>query len=525
MKLRIAPILLSLLFCFLHLSAKSQTLKPYELIYNHWEIEGFLKQFDRGLDSNGVVIQKNEYHALIICFYGIINFHEFEKTQDSIYYDRCVNQFKYFNDTSKLTYFDNGKSVGLPYLFAFNGLKAPWYSGMTQGTAASYLLRYYKLTGNSKALDLTEKIIRFMLKPESEGGTISCTKEGNSWIEEYPNCKSSKSVLNGFINGLIGLNEYLLFFPEDKEAKRIHDECYDALFNSLKDYDTPTWTSYNLNKKSVSNGYMRYQISEFENLYNIYGDERFRLQMAIWSKLAINKLCKKLTFYKFPNFEYAENLKNKGEGRFEFNQKEKYQESLVNKVHNYSGYKNGGFKKGDFKFDGQHYYCEIEFSDLLKSDKLSITASLKEVNSSVNHEFDGTKLTVYSINGFDRLAVKFAKKVKKNNQLIAVREYSRYTYNLPFFGVVDIKKKFNLVEGKKYRVVYAGENLIDGKVFYRSASTVQELSKKVFSLENNFSLSELNFTAPETGSYEMFISYSICLPNSFLDDFDLIPEQ
>lgn len=524
MKQKIRPIILLLLFCFLHLGAKSQTLKPYELIFNHWEIEGFLKQFDRGLDSNGVVIQKNEYHALIICFYGIINFHEFEKTQDSTYYYRCVNQFKYFNDTSKLNYFDNGESVGLPYLFAFNGLKAPWYSGMTQGTAASYLLRYYKLTGNAKALDLTEKIIRFMLKPESEGGTISITKEGNSWIEEYPNCKSSKSVLNGFINGLIGLNEYLFFFPEDKEAKRVHDECYDALFTSLKYYDTPTWTSYNLNKKTVSNGYMRYQISEFDNLYNIYGDERFKLQMAIWSKLAINKLCKELTFYKFPNFEYAENLESKGEGRFEFNQNEKFQASLINKVHNYSNYKKGGFKKVSFTFDQKQYYCEIEFKDFLGSSKLSMAVYLNGVSSDSNYDFDGIKLKVYSKSGFDHLDVKFAKKVKKKNQLIAVKEYNRYSYNLPFFGVVDIKKKFNLVQGKKYRIVYAGENLIDGKVFYRNASTAQELGKKVFSIENNFNLSELNFTAPETGSYEMFISYSIYLPNSFLDDFDLILE-
>ena len=510
---------------FLSFGAKSQSLNTYECIYNHWNIEGFLTQFNRALDDEGIVIQKGEYHALIISFYGIINYHEFLKTNDSLYYHRVVNQYKYFKDTSKLRYFDNGESVGLPYLFAFNGLTPPWYSGMTQGTATSFLLRYYSMTNDETALDLSRKLVNFMIKDEKNGGTMGVTKEGLPWIEEYPNCEKSKSVLNGFINGLIGLREYLEFFPKDTVVREIHDNCYEAMFSSLNMYDTPNWTTYNRNNKSISNGYMRYQLSEFDHMYNIYGDERLKQQMAIWSKLAVNKLCKELTFYKAPRFEYAKKIDSKGGGLFEFRENEKFQASLENKVEKYSIYQNGGFKKGDFKFDGQQYYCEIEFSDLLKSDQLSITAYLNEMNSVVNYEFDGTKLTVFSVNGFDRLAIKFAKKVKKNNQLIAVNEYNRYNYQLPFFGVVDISKKFNLEAGKKYRIVYVGKNLIDGKVYYRIAPSTQELGKKNFLFSNYFDLQELNFIAPETGSYELFVSYSIYLPYSYLDDFDLILEQ
>jgi len=158
-----------ILASFFYFEVNAQELNTYECLYNHWEIEGFLKQFDRGLDNEGIVVQKSQYHALIISFYGIINFHEFEKTGDSIYYHRVVNQYKYFSDSSKLRYFDDGNAVGLPYLFNFGDLKSPWYSGMTQGTAVSYLLRYYKLTKDKSALDLSQKLVRFMLKNEEDG--------------------------------------------------------------------------------------------------------------------------------------------------------------------------------------------------------------------------------------------------------------------------------------------------------------------------------------------------------------------
>lgn len=503
-------------------SINSQELNTYEAIYNHWEIEGFLNQFNRAIDNEGIVIQKGEYHALIISFYGIINFHEFLKTNDSVYYHRVINQYKYFKDTSKILFFDNGQSVGLPYRKPYNGLAAPWFSGMTQGTAVSYLLRYYKLTGDRSALDLSKKLVKLMIKPEKEGGTLGLSKEGCLWIEEYPNSLRSKSVLNGFINGLIGLKEYLEFYPEDSEVRSVHDECFDAMFLSLKEYDTHSWTSYNRNGKSVSNGYMRYQLSEFDQLFNIYQDTRLIRQMKIWSKMAINKLCKELTFYKYPKFQYADYLKEIETDRFVFSEKERFENSLVNVIKDYEHYQNSRLKKMNFKLSSGHYYLELEFKEDLYSNNLNIEVFKGNEKINSKHVLKENKIIIWSSHSFNEVSISLGKRTKKSNCLIAVKLYDKYKYDLPFFGVINVKNNFTLDKGKKYRIVYSGDNIIDGQVFYRFANSKEELKKQKFQLDNYFELSDLDFLAPESGVYEFFISYSINTPESYIEGFSLL---
>lgn len=514
-----------ILFCFLlGFSCSSQELKTYGSLYNHWDINGFLKQFNRSIDSSGVVTQKGEYHALIISFYGIINYHEFLKTNDSLYYKRVVDQYKYFSDTSKIMFFDNGESVGLPYLKPFNGLAAPWFSGMTQGTAVSYLLRYYNLTRDDSALSLTKKLINFMIKPESEGGTIGTSKEGCLWIEEYPNCTKSKSVLNGFINGLIGLSEYLEYYPEDENVRKLHDECYDAMFQSLKEYDTYSWTSYNRNGKSISNGYMRYQISEFDQLLNIYNDDRFLRQMKIWSRMSINKLCREITFYKHPKFQYAQNIKEVEDSKFLFNEQTRFSNGLNDIIDSFPKLKVKRIKNLKIKLNEIEHYFIVEFNGETNLDKLKVKAINNDNEVAVKYESIDDKLVFSSLNGFDEIIISFGRKIKKSNGIVALKVYDKYKYDLPFFGVVNIKDDFALSKGEEYRIVYNAENLVNAQVFYRYANSEAELKKEKFQIENYFNLTDFHFIAPETGIYEFFISYSICTPSSFIEQFNLIEE-
>ena len=203
-----------------------QEIHPYEMYSDHFNIEGYTKQYERSFDSVGIILQKNQYHPLTISIYGIMCYDHFIRTGDSTYMIELHNQFNYFQDTSRFDYHYEKRGIGLPYHFNFNDLKAPWYSGLTQGAAISFLLRYYQLTKNGYALELTEKIAYLMLQPETNFGTISQTTEGRTWIEEYPTSKKSVNVLNGFINGLVGLKEYCDFFPNDTMAERIHSEVY-----------------------------------------------------------------------------------------------------------------------------------------------------------------------------------------------------------------------------------------------------------------------------------------------------------
>jgi hypothetical protein len=126
-----------------------------------------------------------------------------------------------------------------------------------------------------------KQIAAFMLRMKENGGTLGRTPEGYLWIEEYPNSKNAPQVLNGFINGLIGLAEYLEVFPGDTAAKRVHTESYNALVKTLHKYDTPDWTHYSRTNKRVTNQYMRYEIAQMQHLFVYYGDSTFYRQMMI----------------------------------------------------------------------------------------------------------------------------------------------------------------------------------------------------------------------------------------------------
>jgi heparosan-N-sulfate-glucuronate 5-epimerase len=278
----------------------SQELTRYICITDRIKVESFEKS--RTFDKDGIIKSNGKYHPLAICQYGVLSHYRFSETSDSIYYYKFVNQVKYFKDSTKVNHLFDGKGIGLPYNFDFWDLEAPWYSGMTQGYAISFLLRYYTTTKDSSVLEIVKKIAYFLIQPQSEGGTLSKTPEGFTWIEEYPNSNRSPQVLNGFINGLIGLKEYCDFFPEDTAAVQILDETYLALTNSLEYFDSPTWSFYNRKNRHLSNNYLKYQIFQMEHLFDIFKDTVFDHQMRLWSVLSLDKLVKdKENLYIFNN--------------------------------------------------------------------------------------------------------------------------------------------------------------------------------------------------------------------------------
>lgn len=107
----------------------------------------------------------------MIAQYGMLAYYEFQKSKDSLYYWQITDQIKYFKDTSMVDIIMNGKGMGLPYTFNYKDMKANWYSGMTQGYATSFLLRYFDLTKDSTILPIIDKIIYLLISPVEEGGT------------------------------------------------------------------------------------------------------------------------------------------------------------------------------------------------------------------------------------------------------------------------------------------------------------------------------------------------------------------
>lgn len=504
-------ILLSILTCSTNLFG--QEVFKYITNVDHIDQELWLNQYERAFDSAGIVTQKKEYHALSIAGFGIMCYENFIISGNPTYFNHIINQYKYFCDSSRVDYIDNFKGMGLPYHFKFTDLKPPWYSGMTQGVAISFLLRYYKLTGDKDALRKVQQLAYFMLRPEKMGGTIGKTPEGYTFIEEYPNSKTNPQVLNGFINGLIGIREYLNFFPEDSLAQRIHDESYEAMINTFKEYDlSSNWTTYNRHKKGISNFYMRYQITELEFLNFIYNDYRLVKQMMLWSYFAFNKLERNLPDFKNPLYQYSapfyiekDEISNKIVD-FEKTRKSTEDYSIIQNskvTGNQLKHKNWY----QFKLKDSVYSFHIYFDKNIESSNWNLKPNgLKNYSDSLKLEISSDKMVVSSSTKINGVNIQYFNKKEKKLNITDIQIYQPYQFEIPRFGFYNFKDTMELHADSLYRIDTEGEYLDETIVFYRFAESLKLLKKAKYEINNTISLSYPYFIPAKTGVYQFFLS-------------------
>jgi len=506
---------LSLIFS---VQISGQELPKYTAFSNHINIKKWLQRKQRIVDSEGILMQTKKYHALTISVYGIISYYEFLETKDSTHYNNVINQYKYFCDTSKLHFIDDNKGVGLPYTFNFHDLKAPWYSGMTQGVAISYLLRYYELTKNKEALQKVKQLVYFMLRPEEIGGAIGKTKEGFTFIEEYPNSKSKPQVLNGFINGLIGLHEYLLYFPKDTLARRVHDESYQAMVKTFKEYDKPNWTNYDRRNSSCSNHYIRYEMREIEQLNNIYHDPRLIKQQMIWAYFAHNKIVTSIKFYKYPSFQFGvpatleEILYSTGKINFEnsytpsqyhFKKKRLLNNSKNTKKSTIVVKSN---KSEKIILKDSAYSVFIKFDQKIENFTFSIKLDGNIIQQpKLNILKKDSILEIYSGSKFSSISLKLKSKKRSKVKLLSINQYSNNDFNTSRFVFHKMKDVSHFTQGKQYNINAGINNIEKGFIFYRSAIKKEGLKRVKWDIKNTIPLKQENFTAPLDGFYEFLI--------------------
>ena len=507
----------------------SQELQRYRMYSDHFDVEKYTKQYNRAFDSAGVITQKGEYHALTISLYGIMCYDKFLETGDSSFYEKVQNQYKYFSDTSNFDFAFDGKGVGLPYEFKFHELKPPWYSGLTQGIAVSFLLRYSKLTGDKSALELAQKVNYFMLQPVEDGGTLSKTPEKKLWIEEYPGTRRSKQVLNGFINGLVGLKEYCDFFPEDTMANRIHKEVYASFKSSLPLYDRQNnWTCYDRNGKKISVAYLRIQLTQLEHLYQMYGDDFLRKQMMIWGMMLNSKRDKELKFYLKPEYCFSQMLTWEKENlNYALDFSVLYDSVLVNNESVLLGSSLEDLKE----INGQDVFKKSMSIDLpipqtlikLKVEQFPkryeayiLTSEGKQL-ATMSEE--GEDLIIQSDDLFSQVELKSKSLFKKKFQVSSVRYYNYRTLDIPMFGYRKVNYTMSFEKGKKYNIDLESSGATDLTVFYKCAKNEGGLRQSKWFWSDTITDFEEDFEAPGDGCCEFFISYIITNPKSAVGEF------
>jgi hypothetical protein len=518
---------LFLLLCNITWAQTTPKPKNYGCITTHFNTSQWLEMHNRAIDSAGILTQNKQYHALSIAIWGIMNYHEYQETANRETRKQVINQYRYFCDTSLVEISKDKKYMGLPYNFKFHDLNAPWYSGMTQGVALSYLYRYYHLTKDKTALVKMRQIARFMIRMQDNKGTIGKTPEGYLWIEEYPNSKKSPQVLNGFINGLIGLAEYLEVFPADTAARRVHNAAYQSLLHTLHKYDTPTWTNYNRTNSGVSNEYMRYQLTQMEHLLDYYGDSAFYRQMMIWSPMAVNKFDTKTKFYKAPRFQFAIALdSSKTSGGLHTNTL--FADSLK-------------AIPGGITFGKKRYAASDSLACTLRAGTTHQISWKNEVRF-IRLGFDtlyaeqpeiwvrkGTNLwqraTVVSKNG--------ALQVQSATPFNAIRFHAgahpyrlrqatclAQNYAIPKFLFYKYKSRYYLSAGQRYNISAKTLQIAQANVFYRYADKPEKLAQQIWKQEQCVWLNG-TFIPPAEGYYEFYICFPYYFPDPEVRNFDV----
>ncbi len=489
--------------------------------FSHIDAEKYLLIHDREIDKDGIITQKGVHHALTVSVYGIMNYDAFMSTGDLTYYNRVIDQYKFFSDPTNLVFSDNNASAGLPYRYGFQGLAPPWVSGMTQGAAVSFLLRYYTLTKDISALKLSKQLMHLLLKDEKEGGTLSRTLEGGMWIEEYPNSKQAKSVLNGFINGLIGVHEYCVFFPEDKRAKTVRDSCYAEMIGNVSKYDKPDWTMYAryTTGGNITIGYLKYQLQEFDHLYRLYADERLRNEMRIWSRFAFNQPDTEIVFLKKPEYQFAKLLDgNPFSGSCEFSEHENFSSGLV--AQEPKSTMNNVYR---YHFSEEKYYCELKvITHEIESEHIRITAYQNGHIIKTKCTVRDSMIIIESDTPFVMLSADLGTRHIRKPVPVVLYAYNHRKSSLPMFGFYVLPNMFNLEKDKEYRFDFHGEHLTNATVFYRHGASMFDIANSLWSAEQSFILNNEVFRIPEGGVYQFFLSYDLTHPESAISRLQLV---
>lgn len=214
--------------------------------------------FYQYLDDNGIPYRIYEtvglqYNPTRIAAFGLAHYNKFIEESDLASRDIFLKMANWFLDIEDARY---------TYSFDWGELKSPWISCMSQGEAASILIRAYKLTNEDKYLHHALKSIEPFFIDIEHGGVQSLIDNKYIFLEEYPS-NNSQHVLNGFLYALIGLVE-ILFVYKNSELSEFRDKLLDSLYENIDKWGPGKWSFYQIDSdKKIKN----YCTPSYHNLH------------------------------------------------------------------------------------------------------------------------------------------------------------------------------------------------------------------------------------------------------------------
>ena len=252
-------------------------------------------------DNNGV--PKNDYGKLgvhynpaLIGWYGLCLFN-----QDKVQISKIEKIYNWIinNKVGKKTFFI--WQYNFDWREGKAKLRKPWYSAMSQGLLISFLIRYYRLTKDSRALEIAKKASDCFLYKAEDGG-VKIFKNNSVLYEEYP-VKPYSYILDGFIFSLLGLYD-LYLCAKDEKLMELFDQGINGLCKNLDFWDfNNIWTWYGGHKTLSSPLYNKLNAVLLKVLYEITNKKLFLNYADYWNP-------KKLKWYNKIYIEFCQYIFN-----------------------------------------------------------------------------------------------------------------------------------------------------------------------------------------------------------------------
>ena len=188
--------------------------------------------------------------------------------------DWIVNNIQVVKGKAHLIY-----KFNWPYpKYKYKLLKAPWWSGLTDGYAIILLVRAYDIFKEQKYLTTATNLYKSVISPIDKGGSL--TKLNNYlWVEEYVDPLhplETPKVLNGMIYGFYGIKCYEERFNVPRDL-RFSENLAQSVEKNINVFDKGYWSYYDAIKNTANIKYHQIHVALLKELIN---NEKLKLTDA-----------------------------------------------------------------------------------------------------------------------------------------------------------------------------------------------------------------------------------------------------
>jgi len=210
----------------------------------------------------------------------IKDFTKFSETRDSLY----LNSVLHYSDwLLKYAVIKNDFAVWPhPYEFSKYNIEEGWCGSWALGNILSAIARRIQLDQDSNFINLADKIVNAFETKIENGGILFVDDDKNYWYEEYPAIPPSH-VLNGHINGILGLYDYWRI-SENIKAKELFNKGVETVTENLHKFDSGYWSYYDDEYPYVADYFYHFavHIPQLKILYQLTDKSIFNDYSTKW---------------------------------------------------------------------------------------------------------------------------------------------------------------------------------------------------------------------------------------------------